>query len=85
MPTNSRQKLHHRECKCQLAVQAVYNSRLNEALNTKENKKENDRTKLFPQGKPRVLTSDQFFAEVSESKRGREEEPKQRPQGVSEK
>lgn len=60
----------------QLAVQAVYNSRLNEALNTKENKKENDRTKLFPQGKPRVLTSDQFFAEVSESKRGREEEAK---------
>jgi hypothetical protein len=58
----------------QLAVQAVYNSRLNEALNTKENKKENDRTKLFPQGKPRILTSDQFFAEVSESKRGREEE-----------
>jgi hypothetical protein len=58
----------------QLAVQAVYNSRLNEALNTKENKKENDCTKLFPQGKPRILTGNQFFAEVSESKRGQEEE-----------
>ena len=60
----------------QLAVQAVYNSCLNEALNMKENKKENDHTKLFPQGKPCVLTSDQFFAEVSESKRGWEEDAK---------
>jgi hypothetical protein len=55
----------------QLAVQSIYNKRLNEALNTK---KETDRTKLFPEGKPRVLTDDKFHHEVSEAKRGREVE-----------
>lgn len=58
----------------QLAVQSVYNKRLNEALNTKENKKETDRTKLFPEGKPRILTDDKFHHEVSEVKRAREVE-----------
>jgi hypothetical protein len=53
----------------QLAVQGVYNKRLNEALNTKENKKETDRTQLAGAiGGPRVWTEDKFVAQVASEK-----------------
>lgn len=42
----------------QLAIQAVYNQCLNEALNVCENKQAANHTKLFPDGKPRLLTDD---------------------------
>jgi hypothetical protein len=57
----------------QMSLQCVYNSRLNEALNKKENKKETDRTKLFPDGKPRLLTGDVFMGEMVTSQKLREE------------
>lgn len=57
----------------QLAVQGVYNKRLNEALNTKENKKETDRTQLAGvTGGPRVWTDDKFVAQVANEKMARE-------------
>jgi len=57
----------------QLAVQGVYNKRLNEALNTKENKKETDRTQLAGAiGGPRVWTEDKFVAQVASEKAERE-------------
>ncbi|KAF7965694.1 hypothetical protein HWV62_42229 [Athelia sp. TMB] len=52
----------------QLAIQGVYNKRLNEALNVKEKRKETDRTKMFPDGKPRLLTDDALIAELSQAK-----------------
>lgn len=39
---------------------------------TKEKTKEADRTKLFPDGKPRLLTDDDFIAQVSQAKLDRE-------------
>lgn len=60
------------ECaNAQLAVGSVWNTRLNEALNTKENKAQPDRTRLFPRGEPRVLTNDDFYGEVEEAKQKR--------------
>ena len=57
----------------QLAVQGVYNKQLNEALNTKENKKETDRTQLAGAiGGPRVWTEDKFVAQVASEKVERE-------------
>ena len=56
----------------QLAVQSIFNSRLNEALNTKEHKKATDRTQLlFPGGGPRVLTDPMFIQKVSDDKASR--------------
>ena len=56
----------------QLAVQSIFNSRLNEALNTKEHKKATDRTQLlFPGGGPRVLTDPMFIQKVSNDKAAR--------------
>jgi hypothetical protein len=56
----------------QLAVQSIFNSRLNEALNTKEHKKATDRTQLlFPGGGPRVLTDPMFIQKVSDDKAAR--------------
>jgi hypothetical protein len=53
----------------QLAVQGVYNKRLNETLNTKENKKETDRTQLAGEiGGPQVWTEDKFVAQVASEK-----------------
>ena len=53
----------------QLAVQSIFNNRLNEALNTKEHKKATDRTQLlFPGGGPRVLTDPMFIQKVSDDK-----------------
>lgn len=43
-----------------LVVQNMWAMKLNEALNVKENTKEDDRTKLYPEGKGRHLTSPQF-------------------------
>jgi hypothetical protein len=49
----------------QLAVQGVYNKWLNEVLNTKENKKEMDRTQLAREiGGPQVWMADKFVAQV---------------------
>lgn len=56
----------------QLAIQRVYNRHLNETLNVKEKTKEADHTKLFPDGKPRLLTADDFIAQVSQVKADRE-------------
>jgi len=56
----------------QLAVQSIFNSRLNEALNTKEHKKATDRTQLlFPGGGPRVLTDPMFIQKVTDDKAAR--------------
>lgn len=57
----------------QLAVGSVYNGRLNEALNTKENKKIADNTRLFPNGEPRLLTGDKFHSETILARDRREE------------
>ncbi|KZP22654.1 hypothetical protein FIBSPDRAFT_706184, partial [Athelia psychrophila] len=62
----------------QLAIQGVYNKRLNEALNVKEKTKEADRTKLFPDGKPRLLTADDFIAQVTEAKASRQEKEREK-------
>ena len=48
----------------QLIVQDLTLRKLKESLFTKENKQKNDRTKLFPQGKGRVLTDDAFTEEI---------------------
>jgi hypothetical protein len=53
-----------------LAVQSVFNSHLNEALNTKEHKKATDCTQLlFPGGGPCVLTDPMpvFIQKVSDN------------------
>jgi hypothetical protein len=53
-------------------VQSIFNSRFNEALNTKEHKKATDRTQLlFPGGGPRVLTDPMFIQKVSDDKAAR--------------
>lgn len=57
----------------QLAIQGVYNHRLNKALNTCENKKAADHTKLFPDGKPWLLTDVKFIAQVTVAKEARQE------------
>jgi hypothetical protein len=67
----------------QLAVQSIYNSRLNEALNTKEHKKVTDRTQLlFPGGGPRVLTDPMFIQKVSDDKAARLAKVTARAEGV---
>ena len=67
----------------QLAVQSIYNSRLNEALNTKEHKKATDRTQLlFPGGGPRVLTDPMFIQKVSDDKAARLEKIAAQAEGL---
>jgi hypothetical protein len=67
----------------QLAVQSIYNSCLNEALNTKEHKKVTDRTQLlFPGGGPRVLTDPMFIQKVSDDKAARLAKVTARAEGV---
>ncbi|KZP27731.1 hypothetical protein FIBSPDRAFT_948310 [Athelia psychrophila] len=67
----------------QLAIQAVYNHRLNEALNTRENKKAANHTKLFPDGKPRLLTDDEFIAQVTAAKEARQEKLNEKAVGAA--
>ncbi|KAF8532455.1 hypothetical protein JB92DRAFT_2688750, partial [Gautieria morchelliformis] len=45
----------------QLVIQNLHLSKLQQVLQTKENKKKTDRTKLFPQGKGRHLTAETFI------------------------
>ena len=47
----------------QLVIQNLHLGKLNEVLLTKEKAKEDDRTKLFPEGKGRHLTGDDFHEE----------------------
>lgn len=57
----------------QLALQAVYVHRLNEALHLKETRKDVDRTKLFPNGNPRLITGDGFTGEQEAAELARQE------------
>jgi hypothetical protein len=56
----------------QLAIQAVYNQCLNQALHLKETRKETDHTKLFPDEKSGVLTGDAFTAKMEAAAHARE-------------
>jgi hypothetical protein len=51
----------------QLVVQDMYLGRLNESLNVHEKKKPNDHTQVFPDGQGRLLTDDQFQAELAKA------------------
>ncbi|KAH7917907.1 hypothetical protein BV22DRAFT_1025518, partial [Leucogyrophana mollusca] len=48
----------------QLIIQDIFCMKQSQALHTRENKKENDQTKLFPGGKGQLLTSEEFMEEV---------------------
>lgn len=58
----------------QLVVQNMYCTKLNEALNTKEKEKNDDRTCLFPDGKGRHLTDPEFIKERADLTWEREEQ-----------
>jgi len=47
----------------QLIIQDMHLRKLNETLQVKEKVKDDDRSKLFPQGKGRLLTGDDFHEE----------------------
>jgi hypothetical protein len=51
----------------QLVVQNLTLIKMKECLHAKENRKKSDRAKLFPQGKGRVLTADDFAEEMRRS------------------
>ena len=51
----------------QLVVQDLYLGRLNDSLNVHEKKKATDRTRIFPDGQGRLLTSDQFQEELAKA------------------
>ena len=48
----------------QMVVQDMHLGKLQSALYGKENKKRDDRTKLFPEGKGRHLTNTEFIAQL---------------------
>ena len=64
----------------QLIVQHAHLSKLNQALNAKENKKSNDRTILFAEGFGRHLTSDQSISLVEGQKERKEKEAAEKAQ-----
>ncbi|KAH7908110.1 hypothetical protein BJ138DRAFT_1013419 [Hygrophoropsis aurantiaca] len=72
----------------QLVVQNIFTMKQSQALHGKENRKETDRTKLFPEGKGRHLTSEGFMNEVDRSESARKEKlaaKEQRKSGRAEK
>jgi hypothetical protein len=58
----------------QLIVQDIFAIKLNTALNTKENEKADDRTKLFPGGKGRHLTGEDFIQQKALLMKEKEDE-----------
>lgn len=58
----------------QLIVQNLTMMKQNQALHAKENKKTADRTRLFADGMPRVLTGDQFSEEIRKADERRKAE-----------
>lgn len=67
----------------QLVIQNMHLNKLNETLQAKEGAKENDRTKLFPKGRGRLLTGDEFHEEqvnAEKERQAKEDEKKRRKQ-----
>ncbi|KAH7918926.1 hypothetical protein BV22DRAFT_989449, partial [Leucogyrophana mollusca] len=65
----------------QLIIQHAYLDKLNQSLYAKENKQKDDRTKLFPKGFGRHLTSEEFVGELEAqetAKQHREDEKRRR-------
>ena len=57
----------------QLVLQHSHLGKLNQSLQTKENKTKDDRTKLFPKGHGRHLTAEEFCDELREQQREKED------------
>ncbi|KZP05768.1 hypothetical protein FIBSPDRAFT_765389 [Athelia psychrophila] len=65
----------------QLVIQNLHLKKQNETLHAKETAKEDDRTKLFPGGRGRLLTGDEFHEEqvnAEKQKRAKEAEKKRK-------
>jgi hypothetical protein len=65
----------------QLIVQNLHLNQLNKSLNAKETRKSGDRTKLYPEGKGRMLTKEDYIDEIkraAEIKKQKEEETKRK-------